>query len=122
MSDTEVKKGNGGKIGAALGAAAGALGTVMANPLGRWAMFTAQTDTALNVHNLVEDIFHSRAAGDMAYTVFCRITDVILAYPAILPIAGGVIAAGVGALIGKKISKSKLKRQNMKPVNSMKLT
>ena len=37
MSDNkEIKKGNGGKVGAVLGATAGALGTVMANPVGRW--------------------------------------------------------------------------------------
>ena len=110
----EVKKGNSGKIGAALGATAGALGTVMANPLGRWAIFTAQTRSALDIHNFVEDIFHSRNAGDIAYNIFCGITDAIMAYPAILPIAGGVIAAGIGALVGRKISKSKLKHQNMK--------
>lgn len=48
------------------------------------------------------------------------VTNTIMAYPAILPIAGGVIAAGVGALIGRKVSKSKLKHQNMKQVKKVK--
>ena len=107
----EDKKRNGGKIGAALGAAAGALGTVMANPLGRWAVFTAQDEAGLKVHHFVEDLFKNRAAGDTAYRVFNAITNTIMAYPAILPIAGGVIAAGVGALVGRKISKAKFKHE-----------
>ena len=122
MSDNEVKKGNDGKIGAALGAAAGAIGTVMSNPLGRWAIFTAQDEAGLQVHHFVEDLFNNRAAGDTAYRIFGAITNTIMAYPAILPIAGGVIAAGVGALVGRKISKSKLKHKNMKSVsNTMKI-
>lgn len=120
MSDNEIKKGNGGKIGAALGAAAGALSTVMANPLGRWAIFTAQDETGLQVHHFVEDLFKSRAAGDTAYRIFGAVTNTIMAYPAILPIAGGVIAAGVGALVGRKISKSKLKHKNMKQYSNAK--
>ena len=108
------KKGHGGKIGAVLGAAAGALGTVMANPIGRWAVFTAQDEVGLSVHHFFEDAFKSRAVGDTAYRVFGAITNTIMAYPAILPIAGGLIAAGVGALIGKKVSKAKLKHKSLK--------
>lgn len=114
MSNEEVKKGAGGKVGAVLGAAAGAIGTLMANPLGRWTIFTMQDEAGLQVHHFVEDLFKNRAAGDTAYRIFSTVTNTIMAYPAILPIAGGVIAAGVGALIGKKVSKSKLKHQNMK--------
>ena len=55
-------------------------------------------------------------AGDIAYNLFSTVTNTIMAYPAILPIAGGVIAAGVGALLGKKISKNKIKHKNMKQV------
>ena len=47
----EVKKGNGTKVGAALGAAAGALGTVMTNPLGRFAVLQTRTATAENIQN-----------------------------------------------------------------------
>ena len=118
--DKEVKKGKGGRIGAALGAAAGAIGTVMANPLGRWMIFTAQDEAGLQVHHFVEDLFHNRAAGDTAYRIFGAVTNTIMAYPAILPIAGGLIAAGVGALVGRKISKSKLKRENKKLADNAK--
>ena len=118
--EKEVKKGKGGRIGAALGAAAGAIGTVMANPLGRWMIFTAQDEAGLQVHHFVEDLFHNRAAGDTAYRIFGAVTNTIMAYPAILPIAGGLIAAGVGALVGRKISKSKLKRENKKLADNAK--
>ena len=118
--DKETKKSSGGKVGAVLGAAAGAIGTVMANPIGRWAIFTAQDEAGLQVHNFVEDLLHSRAAGDTAYRAFGTITNTIMAYPAILPIAGGVLAAGVGALVGRKISKSKLRRQNNKKAEEQK--
>ena len=111
--DKEVKKGNGGKIGAALGAAAGAIGTVMANPLGRWVIFQEQDRVGHDILRFF-DRNVSVQAGDIAYNIFSTITNTIMAYPAILPIAGGVIAAGVGALIGKKVSKSKLKHKNMK--------
>ena len=62
-----------------------------------------------------EDLFKNRKAGDIAYRVFGFITNTIMAYPAILPIAGGLLAAGVGSIIGKKISKAKLKHQSLSP-------
>lgn len=101
------KKTSGGKIGAFLGAIAGTLGTILANPVGRWFIFTAQDEAGLKVHHFFEDLFNSRAAGDTAYRVFGFITNTIMAYPAILPILGGLIAAGIGALVGRKISKAK---------------
>lgn len=113
----EIKKTHGGKIGGALGALAGSLGTILANPLGRWMVFTAQDEAGLSVHHFVEDLFKSRKAGDSAYRVFNIITNTIMAYPAILPIVGGLIAAGIGALVGKKISKSKLKHQSLQVKN-----
>ena len=108
----ENKKGNGGKIGAALGAAAGAIGTVLSNPLGRWVVFQEQDRVGHDVLRFFDKF--STKAGDIAYNLFSTITNTIMAYPAILPIAGGLITAGIGALIGKKISKGKLKRKNMK--------
>ena len=110
----ENKEGKGKTVGGVLGAIAGAVGTVMANPIGRWTMFTAQDETGLAVHHMFEDWFNSRAAGDTAYRVYSFITNTIMAYPVILPIVGGFIASGIGALIGKKISKSKLKHQSLK--------
>lgn len=104
----------GKEIGAYLGGIAGMIGTFMANPVGRWTIFTAQDEVGLSVHHFVEDLFKSRAAGDTAYRIFNVITNTIMAYPAILPIAGGIISAGIGALIGNKISKSRLKRQSLK--------
>ena len=85
----------------------------MANPIGRWAMFTAQDEAGLRVHHAVEDIFHNRAAGDTAYRIFGVITNTIMAYPAILPIAGGVVAASVGAVAGHLIGKAKLKHKSL---------
>lgn len=113
MEEKEVKKGNGGKVGAALGAAAGAIGTVMANPLGRWVIFQEQDRVGHDILRFFDRTINTKA-GDIAYNVFSTITNTIMAYPAILPIAGGVIAAGIGALVGRKISKSKLKHKNMK--------
>ena len=107
----EMKKTHGGKIGFLLGGAAGAIGTVMANPLGRWMIFTAQDEAGCGY----------RLRG--GYRFALEGTNTIMAYPAILPIAGGVLAAGVGALVGRKISKSKLKHKNMKKAetNTMKM-
>ena len=107
-------KGNGKDIGAVLGAIAGTIGTIMANPIGRWTIFTAQDEAGLSVHHFFEDLFKSRAAGDTAYRIFNAITNTIMAYPAILPVVGGLIASGIGALIGGKISKSKLNHQSLK--------
>ena len=112
MKDNE-QKGNGRDIGGVLGAAAGVIGTIMANPIGRWGIFTAQDEAGLAVHHFFEDLFNNRAAGDTAYRVFNTITNTIMAYPAILPIIGGLLASGVGAIIGGKISKSKLKHQSL---------
>ena len=113
MSDND-KKGNSGRVGAVLGAAAGTLGTIMANPLGSWAVFVAQDEMGLRLHNFIEDLFKSRQAGDNAFRIYSIITNTLLNYPALLPIAGGLLAAGVGALVGKKVSKSKLKHQSLK--------
>ncbi len=114
-------KGNGARIGSVLGAAAGSLGVAMSNPLGRWFVFTSQDEAGLQIHHFVEDLFKNRDFGDAAYRAFGFITNTIMAYPAILPIAGGLIAAGVGALVGKKISKAKLKHQSLKAVEKTKL-
>lgn len=111
MKDNEQK---GKDIGAVLGAVAGTVGTIMANPIGRWSMFTAQDEVGLAVHHFFEDTFNSRDVGDTAYRVFNAITNTIMAYPAILPIVGGLIASGLGAVIGNTISKSKLKHQSLK--------
>ena len=113
MKDNE-QKGNGRDIGGVLGAAAGVIGTIMANPIGRWGIFTAQDEAGLAVHHFFEDTFNSRNVGDTAYRVFNAITNTIMAYPALLPIAGGLIASGIGAIIGGKISKAKLKHQSLK--------
>ena len=113
MSDNKEKE-YGKTVGGVLGFVAGALGTILANPIGRWTMFTAQDEAGLAVHHFFEDLFKNRAAGDTAYRIFNVITNTIMAYPAILPIAGGLIASGIGALIGNKISKSKLNHQSLK--------
>ncbi len=113
----ENNKGTGKDVGAVLGGVAGIIGTIMANPVGRWGIFTAQDEAGLAVHHFFEDLFRSRSAGDTAYRVFNAITNTIMAYPAILPIAGGLIASGIGALIGGKISKAKLKHQSLKTVS-----
>ncbi|MBP5407715.1 MAG: hypothetical protein J6Y42_01080 [Bacilli bacterium] len=110
-------KGTGKDVGIVLGGVAGIIGTIMANPIGRWGMFTAQDEAGLAVHHFFEDTFKSRDVGDTAYRVFNAITNTIMAYPAILPIVGGLLSAGIGALIGKKISKSKLKHQSLKTVS-----
>ena len=107
------RNGYGKDIGGVLGFAAGALTTIMANPIGRWGVFTAQDEAGLAVHHFFEDLFNNRAAGDTAYRIFNAITNTIMAYPAILPIAGGLIASGIGALIGNKISKSRLNHKSM---------
>ena len=83
MKDEKKEKTNGGKVGAALGAVAGTLGTVLSNPIGRWFMFTSQDEAGLAVHHAIEDLFKSRAAGDVAYRFFGIITNTIMAYPAI---------------------------------------
>lgn len=56
----------------------------------------------------------------MAYRAFGFITNTIMAFPAILPIAGGLISAGVGTIVGNKIAKSKLKHKSLKPVGLVK--
>ena len=115
MKDNDQKdRGNGKDIGGFLGAVAGVIGTIMANPIGRWGMFTAQDEAGLSVHHFFEDLLNSRAAGDTAYRVFNAITNTIMAYPAILPVVGGFLFAGIGSLIGGKISKAKLNHQSLK--------
>jgi hypothetical protein len=102
------EKKHGGLIGGAVGAAAGLLTTVMSNPIGKWYIFQKQDKAGLDVFHFFEGITHNRAVADFAYNAFSTITNTVMAYPAILSIAGGVLSAGIGALIGKKISKGKL--------------
>lgn len=110
----EKKNGVGSKVGAVLGAASGALGTVMANPLGRWAIFQSQDSVGRNVQRFVYNVSNSNYdIAEGVRTAYDVVTNAIMANPAVLPIAGGVICAGVGALIGGKISKAKLKKQSL---------
>ena len=113
MEEEKKQKNNGGKVGAALGATAGALGTLMSNPIGRWAIFQEQDRIGHDILRFFDRTI-STQAGDVAYNLFSTITNTIMAYPAILPIAGGLLVGGVGALVGHKISKGKLKHQSLK--------
>ncbi len=117
MSEEKVKT-NGGKIGAALGATAGALGTVLSNPVGRFVVLQSRTNVAENIQNFLFKSFNNYDFAQGARHVFETITNAVIAYPAILPIAGGLIAAGVGALVGRKISKARLKHKSLSTSNA----
>jgi ABC-type antimicrobial peptide transport system permease subunit len=94
-------------IGSIVGAIVGILTTILSNPVGRFAIFTAQDEYGLKVLRFFEDLFNSRAAGDTAYRIYCAITNAIMAYPAILTIAVGLISSLIGYLIGKRINRKK---------------
>lgn len=111
MSSKESTK-VGSRTGAVLGGVAGALSIGLSNPVGRWTIFTAKDEIQLQILRGVEKVF-GESAGNWAYRTFGLIANTIIAYPYILPIAGGVLAAGIGALIGKKIAKSKLNHKSL---------
>ncbi len=113
MSEEKTKT-HGGKVGAVTGAIAGALTTVMANPIGRWSVFTAQDEVGRAINRGILDLTKNADLSFGVHRFYDLVTNTIMAYPAILPIAGGALAAGVGALIGHKVSKSKLKHQSLK--------
>ncbi len=94
-------------IGSAVGAIVGLLTTILANPVGRWAIFTAQDEYGLKVLRFFEDLFNSRNAGDTAYRIYSYITNAIIAYPAILTITFSLIASLIGYLVGKRIDKKR---------------
>lgn len=97
-------------IGSIVGAIVGVLTTLLSNPVGRFAIFTAQDEYGLKVLRFFEDLFGSRSAGDTAYRIYCAITNAIMAYPAILTIAVGLITSLIGFLIGKFIDKKRKKK------------
>ncbi len=61
--------------------------------------------------------FGNNAIGKTVSKVLGTVTATVAGAPGILPIATGLLAAGAGALIGKKVSKSKLKHQSLKVGN-----
>ena len=97
-------------IGSIVGAIVGVLTTLLSNPVGRFAIFTAQDEYGLKVLRFFEDLFGSRSAGDTAYRIYCAITNAIMAYPAILTITVGLITSLIGFLIGKFIDKKRKKK------------
>ena len=97
-------------IGSIVGAIVGVLTTLLSNPVGRFAIFTAQDEYGLKVLRYFEDLFGSRAAGDTAYRIYSFITNAIMAYPYILPITVGLITSLIGFLIGKFIDKKRKKK------------
>lgn len=113
----EKKNISGGKVGAVLGAASASISTLMTNPIGRWAIFTAQDSVGDGLHRFIYNIAgktpnaYEIASG--VKSVYNGITNTIMAYPAILPIAAGVLGAGVGALVGNTIKNAKLKRKSL---------
>ena len=94
-------------IGSIAGGIAGVLTTILSNPVGRFAIFTAQDEYGLKVLRYFEDLFGSRSAGDTAYRIYSFITNAIMAYPYILPITVGLITSLIGYLIGKRIDRKK---------------
>ncbi len=115
MDEDKKSASNGGKIGAGLGAVAGAATTFMSNPLGRFAVLQARTEAATNIQNFFFNTFKNYSLSQSVRHAFETVTNVLIAYPAILPIVGGIITAGVGALVGRKISKAKLKHKSLNP-------
>ena len=106
------------KIGKTTGAiAGGTLGVVLSNPLGRFLVLNAQDQVGINLYEFLREHLNKTTAKAI-FNVYSIISNAIIAYPAILPIAGGIIVAGVGALIGKKIAKSRLKHQSLQPVKA----
>lgn len=98
-------------VGSIAGLIAGVLTTILSNPVGRFAIFTAQDEYGLKVLRFFEDLFNSRAAGDTAYRIYSFITNAIMAYPYILTIIVGLITSFIGYLIGKRIDrKNRLKK------------
>ena len=98
-------------VGSIVGLIAGVLTTILSNPVGRFAIFTAQDEYGLKVLRFFEDLFNSRAAGDTAYRIYSFITNAIMAYPYILTIIVGLITSFIGYLIGKRIDrKNRLKK------------
>jgi len=109
-----------GKIGAILGASAGTLGTIMANPIGKWAIFQSQDEVGRAINRTILDLTNNPDLSFGIHRAFDVITNTIMAYPVVLPVAGGVIAAGLGTLIDKRVSSAKLKRKSLEPVTSPK--
>ena len=98
-------------VGSIVGLIAGVLTTILSNPVGRFAIFTAQDEYGLKVLRFFEDLFNSRSAGDTAYRIYSFITNAIMAYPYILTIIVGLITSFIGYLIGKRIDrKNRLKK------------
>ena len=62
----------------------------------------------------ISNNFKNKAIGSTVTNVLGTITSTITGTPAILPIAGGLLAVGAGALIGNSIAKSKLNHQSLK--------
>ena len=107
------EKVKGGTIGTVLGFAAGTIGTAMSNPIGKWIVFQSQDKVGLELNRKILEMTNNADLSFKVHEIYNLITNTIMAYPAILPIAGGILAAGVGSLIGKKISKAKLKRKSI---------
>ena len=107
------EKHTGKKITPILTGASGALATALANPIGRWSIFKSQDEIGLLINRFILNITENPDISFTVHKLYNLITNTIMAYPAILPIAGGLIAAGAGALINKKISKAKLKRKSL---------
>lgn len=106
-----------GALGTVLGGVAGALGTAMANPVGRWAIFTSQDEWGRGLNRFVFDLTHNADLSFGVHKVFDNITNAVMAYPAILPIAGGILAGTAGAVVGRIVSKARLKHKSLKPKN-----
>ena len=105
----------GGVVGAGLGFAAGALGIAMSNPIGKWIVFQSQDKIGLELNKKILEITSNADLSFKVHEIYNLITNTIMAYPAILPIVGGILAAGVGSLNGKKINKATLKRKSLTP-------
>ncbi len=117
LSKIEKNTENAGKaIGATVG---GALGVAMSNPLGKFFVLSAQDQVGLNIYKTVAGLLSDKA-GTLAFNVYSFISNAIIAYPAILPIAGGAIVAGIGALVGKKITRARLKHKSLAVANNTK--
>ncbi len=127
MSEEIVEEKKAGKSGALVGGlaggAAGALSMVQASPLGRWVLLNLQDHWGEDLQELVYNVSqHNYALSRSVQEAYNVVTNTILAYPYILPIATGLITAAAGALIGKKIAKSKLKHKSLSSKNTKSLT
>ena len=109
-------------VGGAIGATtSSAICILKANDIKNALNSFDKNDFVIRLGRNLEHVFQNDTITDSICKMTSGIVGTVITYPVIIPATSGIIAAGIGAIIGGKIAKGRLKYTNLEQKETNKI-